>query len=126
MFVFSGNFCQFVDGASPPPGSVIVSGITNESGYDSLTSPFYHSPTSPNVQQPTQMPTHIMSSPSPMRHAQISEQPSPMSYNNYHQQGYQVPCTPPGKNILNQFNAYILQTENVKTRVKRDIIVVPS
>ena len=102
----SGNintFCQFIDG-SPSSGAGNVpspSIITNESGYDSMSASFYNSPTSPPSQQQllaTQHPQIMQQS--PMR--QIMEQnpqnlPSPMGYHQNYQQGYQVPCTPPGK-----------------------------
>ena len=75
--------------------------ITNESVYDSMSEAFYNSLISPPSQQQLLATQHtqIMQR-SPMR--QIMEQtpqnlPSPIGYHHNYQQGYQVPCTPPGK-----------------------------
>ena len=92
--------------ASPSPGAGGVSSpsiITNESGYDSMSASFYNSPTSPISQQLMVTPHPQMMQQSPMR--QVTEQQhqqnmsSPqIGYHQNYQQGYQVPCTPPGKN----------------------------
>ena len=100
------HFCQFGSGS---PSGVVIAGSPsiNESGYDSMSGSFYHSPTSPQEQPLTPLLHQPTMHQSPMRPMpqQLQHSSSPM---NYHQQnyqhGYQVPCTPPGNTfVLIQF-----------------------
>ena len=97
---------------SPSPGVAPVASpsiITNESGYDSMSASFYHSPTSPPAQQQALGPQHHnMMHQSPMRQMTGQQQnqqnlSSPMGYHQNYQQGYQVPCTPPGECFMAYF-----------------------
>ena len=96
------HFCQFGNGS---PSGVVIAGSpsinVNESGYDSMSGSFYHSPTSPrNQEQPLTPLLHQ----STMHQSPMRPMPQPLQHStspmNYHQQnyqhGYQVPCTPPG------------------------------
>ena len=115
-FIYKGNinsFCQFLDGSVSPGTVASPSIITNESGYDSMSASFYHSPTSP-PSQGIMVPHHTqMIQQSPLRqmteqqqHQQNLSSPQ-IGYQSNYQQGYQVPCTPPGR----CFNSFFVITK---------------